>query len=281
MTREDVRAFQDPYPELMKDTRMLIVNYDVLRYHSFDLLRYTLFKLALHDVESFGRLRLSYIPIVDESWSLEEKIVYMKRMFRYENIFKGFVDVGPNGDDMKEYEERIEMMFEDPKAIALPTELALDLYPMIDRKDMTVYLLMYPGDIVKPSFYDGCTVYESSNILDMEMAVAIILKHNINAVMVNSNRAAIRIAERLHEEKHNDPMTFIVGDYGYNYEFVEGKRYLPTDRVKMGMLELGRNYEFGTFDPFTRLTRAVRSSNEDRMAKLKEETPDERKSDPE
>lgn len=260
MTRDDARAFQDPYPDMMKDTRMLIMGYDVMRYHSFDLLRYALFRMSEMDRESFGRLRRSYYPLIDPTWTVAQQVLYMRARFMYSNVFDGFLWDNPYGTT-EAYEDQIHRMFRDSRSIALPTDIATDLYVLTERKDTSIFLLRYTGDVVRPNYYDRCTVYESDHILDLGMAVDIIVKHEINAVMINSAALAVDLASRLHGSGYDRSMTFMVADYGYNYEFEGGVRRRPLFQREIGMLELAYRHEFGYFNPFTKLTTALSMVN--------------------
>ena len=82
------------------------------------------------------------------------------------------------------------------------------------------------------------------------MALAIIEKHNINAIMLSSMDLAILIAEKLALAGITRSITFIVGNYFYNYEPDTG---MLRNALLLYRLERKYKHEFGVFDPYTGL----------------------------
>lgn len=119
------------------------------------------------------------------------------------------------------------------------------------KKTVTGYLLRYESDTFPIPWIDKVKVFTSKQILDMRMASAIIQQYQINAVMCASIECAIILANRLDSIHYNEPITFIVGRYMYNY--------LPEYPGVMRMTEnmyyytIEKKYEYGTFTPFANL----------------------------
>lgn len=245
------KNFSDLFPDMMKATRLLIIDYDVMRYHSFDLLRYTLFTRK----DLFGSLKKEYQKLIIPHQEVAEQVQFMRKNVEELNIFDMFnVDAGVHTS--AECAEKFREMFTDKIAKITPTDISNRFNIVFNNSNITGYLLRYTGDPNIPTCYHMLTVYESPNVLDLSTAVKIITKHQINAVMIGPVVSAIELVARLADAGYKQPITVITGNYAYNYRSLEGDEgwKVPFYSREMTYFSLKYRHEFGFFDPFTGLT---------------------------
>lgn len=245
--------FTSLFPSMMKTTRLLMIEPDVTRYHSFDLLRYQLaMDTRTKNKDHFMSIKPEYRFMLDMSNKLADQIHFMQTTVREFNIFDCFnVSLGVTTGE--EYEARIHELLKYNLAKITPTDISSRFDVIFDRPGVDGFLLQYKDEPHRASCYNKLTVYESEHIINLDMAVAIIEKHRINAVMISSTELAIRLSSRLIRDGYKDPMTFIIGWYGYNFVKSNDPYHpvRPKFNSEMGTLELNYKYEFGYFDPFS------------------------------
>lgn len=233
------------WPSMMQKTRLLILDYDVTRYHSFDLFRYLLWS----DREMFKQCDPMYIPFIKET-DLSAQIQFYVHNCGNINPFDNFTHMRGNVD-RNELERHLQLMFADKSAKITPTDISGQYEVVFQRPGISGYLLRYKNESHKPAFYQDVTVYESEHLLDLRMAFAIIQKHNINAVLVSSADLALILARKLIAAGNTSPISFIIGAYCYNYD---PEKRMMRNMGQMDEIELRYKHEFGIFDPFSSLT---------------------------
>ena len=229
------------YPSMMQMTRLLILDYDVTRYHSFDLFRY-----LLTDREMFFQCDQHLLEIAKRQGLAEQIIFYMRHCSNinpYDN-FKGY----KNTMKIDGLESKLNQLLSEDKLKTTQTNVAQQLRVIFDRPGITGYMLKYTEDKSTTDFDDKVKIYRSKNILDLRMALAIIQKHGINAIMVSSVDVAILVAEHLIKLDITYPITFIIGTYYYNYNPDTG---IMNKIDLMNVLEFKYKHEFGLFDPYS------------------------------
>lgn len=228
---------------------MLIIDYDVTRYHSLDLLRYQLYKSRDFFVglkEPYASLRTPG-PLADQvKFGMDhlDQINVLSCSTATEHVVSS-----------TEYEDYLNQMFQDPvsRQQAIQTDIASRFDIVFERPGISGVLLRYKKDTKKPSCYNRLVVYDVDHLLDGDVAVELILKHKINAVMVSSVALAVQIGARLIQRGYTDPVTFMTGIYDYNYIHTAGGK-LPILMKEIATLIERYQYEFGVFDPFTGIT---------------------------
>lgn len=242
-------TFTNMFPDMMKATKLLIINHDVTRYHSFDLLRYTLFSRK----DLFITLKPEYQRLIVPHTELAEQVQFMRTKVPVFNVFDMFnTETGVH--TLGEYAEKMRAMIAAGQSVITPTDVSDRFDVVFDKPNITGFLLQYRGEKNRPSCYDKLTVYEDTNILDLEMAAKIIRKHMINAVMISSNEMAVRLVTKLLESGYTQPITFMIARYAYNFHTNKNMCVVPTYNSEMGFFELRCRHEFGFFDPFSGLT---------------------------
>lgn len=239
---EKVRPTLQFFPQMMQASRMLIIDFDVTRFHSFDFLR----RLLL-EKDRVTYLDERMIPLLKIKDYYNAIIWYKTHCFSL-NPWDAFVDTHDQMT-LEEVENANRSLFSDPKCRITATELMNQLSIIFDRKDITGYLLRYPMDKTEIPWLDKVTVYTSEHMLNMKMAAAIVQKHQINAIMISSVEAAVRLISYLHMDfNYYAPITFFIADYQYNYD-------PELEYYKMGpllyQLQMQYFYEFCTFNPFS------------------------------
>ncbi|MCM1295199.1 MAG: hypothetical protein NC311_06630 [Muribaculaceae bacterium] len=246
---QGAETFTKMFPSMMKATKLLIIDHDVTRYHSFDLLRYTLFTRK----DLFVTLKPAYHKLITPNVELAEQVQFMRTTVPEFNIFDMFgKDEGVHTTD--QYSDHIRSMITGEHAKTTPTDVSERFEVVFDKPDITGYLLQYKGETNRPAFYGKVTVYEDANLLNLKVAVKLIIKHSINAVMICSNELAVRLIAMLVAAGHTTPITFIIARYAYNFQVNDDKCVVPTCNSEMGALEVQYKHEFGFFDPFSGLT---------------------------
>ena len=256
------------YPLMMRQSKLLVMDYDVTRYHSFDL-----FRLLLLDKSMFMKIDPNLLPFVKERDAGKQVFFYSrnaKSLSPYDNFThtKDLVN-------LEKYEERLQTLFTDEQAMITRTDVSDQFDAVFQRSDITGYLLRYKKDPHKPTFIDKVKTYEVDRMLDLRMAAAIIIKENINAVMLSSVDLAVLLSERLVEFEYMTPVTFIIGLYFYNFNPITN---MLKHVAELTTFEHKLNYEFGVFDPFSSLTYRFRMEKlleeEDNNNKTEEEDQD-------
>lgn len=250
-------TFTALFPDMMKATRLLIIDHDICRYHSFDLLRYQLYLDAMDrsgvGMKHFTSIKPEYQYLLNAKTELASLVYFAQRQVHQFNVYDCFdYDLGVHGNTG--YGIKLRDMMQDPAAKITPTDVNSRFGIIFDRKNITGFILRYPDDQNKPEYFDKLTPYTDPNLLDLNAAVEIILKHQINAVMICTAELAVRLAATLYKSGYTKPISFIIGRYAYNFFCENGKMVYPLFNKEMGVLEANLKHEFGYFDPFTGLT---------------------------
>lgn len=243
--KQPVQDSNTLWPLMMQQTRLLIFDYDVTRYHSFDL-----FSTLLLDREMFNHCDAKFLDFVTTS-SYSDRILFYKNKVEQLNVYEHFTNTrGLVNRD--EYEKNVNAkLFKSPRAVTTETEISVNFNVIFYRDGISGYLLRYKDDPHEPLFIDQVKVYESDRILDLRMAKAIIQEHRINAVLMSSAELAVELALGLLAIGYEEPISFLLG--GYRYNFIDEFQYLKNMKI-MASLERKYRYEFSLFDPFSNLT---------------------------
>lgn len=243
--KDNKEFFTKTFPLMMQATRILIVDHDITRYHSFDLLRYTLFTRG----DLFISTKSEYLPLLDGKTEITEQVSFMQHKVDKFNIYKMF-DNDAGVETMKTYTDKMREMILSEHAKITPTDISRRFDIVFERSDITGYLLQYTGEKHRPGFYNNVTVYEVENPLDPSVIIELIKTHHINAIMISSSEFVVRLIERLIAENLTYPITFIMGRYAYNFSMKDGVMEYPLFNRELGIAETRFKHEFGFFDPF-------------------------------
>lgn len=234
---------QTYFPQMMQNTRLLILDYDVTRYHSFDLFRYLLL-----DKELFMQCDPAFIPMIRESDPRKQIKLYMNNATSL-NPYDNFIHLK---DQLKirDVEDRFNQFIGNEAVHTTYTDLYHQLGILFDRSGVSGYILKYTKDPHNVPWENVAKVYTTDHMMDLNMATAVVTKHRINAIITSSIDIAILLGCRLETAGYYDQITFIVGGYPYNYN-PETKSFRHLE--DMNLFEYTRKHEFGVFVPFSGL----------------------------
>lgn len=265
--------------ELFKDTRMLLIDHNVCRYHSLDLFSWILNQDAVtNNFDHFSSINPILVPWLDPSIYIGDRILHYLR-FAWSADPRSFFRSDTLHPTLEEAENELNDMLADPKSVITPTDLNVRFGPVFERKDFTGYLLRYPKDRNYPAYYNLLTVYEDDHVLNPELECSIIRKHRINAIVLDSVEQALRLTLDLQRQGYKDHITFLIARYGHNYEFRNGQPYYPKMNEILGQYEIKYHHEYCYYDPFTGLTAKQRETfaryiDQEESAAPTEELPD-------
>lgn len=247
LTREEIQASRpsvDLFPQMMSTTRMLIIDYDVTRVHSFDI-----FRMLLLDDDFIKHVDRRFIPILKAD-NYEEQLAYYIQYAYSLNPIDLFTHT-KNSLTLSKFEEIIPSLLGNDIIKISPTDIMYQFGHCFARNSITGYLLRYECDDYPIPWLDRVKEFKAKSILDMRMASAIIEQYKINAIMCCSIEAAIILCNRLDSIHYTEPITFIIGRYRYNYEPDHPGIMRLTDYMYYYTVE--KRYEFGTFMPYANL----------------------------
>lgn len=230
------------YPDMMKTTKLLVLDYDVTRYHSFDV-----FRFMLLEKENFMKCKKELYPMLEPGQVFWDKVLFYMEHCPNFNPFDNFE--GANQLSIHELDDLMNTMLASDRVAVTRTDLDEQFRVVFDKPTVDGFLLQYENDVA-PSFTDTVKRYTSKKILDLRMVMEIIQKENINAIMLSSVDLAVIIAERLLAMKDDRNISFIIANYWYNYD---PETKLMRHIQEMNILEYYRKHEFGIFDPFSSL----------------------------
>lgn len=222
----------------------MILDYDVTRYHSFDF-----FRFLLYDKSWFMRCNASFLKeFVELHNPLKQIRFYMKNCTSINpfDLFSGTEEY----HSILAYEDWMNEHFDNKMLLTTPTDIAQRLSVIFDRNGISGYILKYAKDPFVPDFGKNVKLYTTDHVMDLRMAVAIIEKHSINAVMVANVELATILAVKLQSVSWTNPISFMIGTYRYNYDPDNG---MLLNIPLINSLEFNFKHEFGVFDPFTGL----------------------------
>ena len=233
---------QDPaFERMMNTARILIIDHDMNRYHSFELYSYLLTKREYF----FNSIDRKFLLQFVKQSTLNKKVTYYLSRSNFLNPYEHFKNV----KNEYEYEESLKELL--PKLHIISTDISYRLGPLLYNNSVEGYLLKYKADNHISDYEDQVKVFKSDHLLDGVFAIEIIRKFNINTIFVSSIELAIRLSLKLYELDYKVPISFYIGIYRYNYD-PELKVMKYTSAIDG--LEYTSKHSFLTIDPFTSLS---------------------------
>lgn len=235
---------QDPaFDRMVNTARILIIDHDINRYHSFELYSYLLTKREYF----FSSIDTEFLGKFVTQPTLNKRVTYYLSKSEYLNPYKHFKSDTPITDT--EYENRLNEVL--PELHLIPSDISYRLRPLLYNNTVEGYLLKYSNDSHVSDYEELVKVFKTKNILDGAFAISIIQKFNINAIIVSSIELALRIAVKLYELDYKTPMTFYIGIYRYNYDI---ETHAMKHMSSITGLEYMLKHSFMSIDPFTSLS---------------------------
>jgi hypothetical protein len=235
---------QDPaFEQMINTARILIIDHDINRYHSFELYSYLLTQREYF----FNPVDKKFLVDFVKQSTLNKKLMYYLSLSEYLNPFQHFTITSDKSIEW--YEDKLNELF--PIIHTIPTDISYRLSPMLYNKTIEGFLLKYKNDTHISGYENQVKVFKTDHILDGAFAVEIIRSLNISAIFISSIDIALMIAMKLYEINYKSPIMFYVGIYRYNYD-PETKTMKHTSAITT--LEYIAKHSFMTIDPFTNLS---------------------------
>lgn len=244
MAEQKFNATLDHYGSMLERGRVLIIDYDVTRYHSFDIFRYLLLDHdRMMDCNSY------YLPMIAAPM-VEQQLVYYYDHCPFLNPYDNFVSQR-DSQSLDAMEKNISDMLGEKYVPVTETQLASQFMHIFDRDNLDGYMLRYRNDPHHVPWESRLKkVYQSDRILDMAMARHIIKRRGINLVIASSIDIAVMLALIVHRDIPERSMSFLTGSYHYN---MDDKTGMLKNLPEIMMLERAAKYDFGIFQPFVGL----------------------------
>ena len=248
----------DPNDLIQRQSRILILDYDVTRFHSFDLFRYLLlnksFFMQVDPIYLDGMIR-GHKPIA-------EQVDFYRSTCSSLNPFDNFTKY-KGSVKPAQLDSYMNAMFQNKNSVMTETELGNSLYTLLCANGIQAFWVHYRNDLHKAGFMDATHI--SDDVVDEmfkpDEISDYIIRHAINSMIIGSVELAVIVSYRLIYKKYTTPMTIMICSYNYNYTSFELKgqsfKVLKHGEDILG-LQNKYQYEFGTIDPYTGISRNKR-----------------------
>lgn len=236
---------------------LLILDYDVTRFHSFDLFRWCMLDKTL------------YSDIIPELAEIRKEITTVADMVDYYRLhaisfnplrhFNQYRDAEElvNKDFLQETYDR---MLTSEQARCTETDLSNRLDAVFNRKQISTSILQMKSDPHIPGFINTCKVKRQTidSIFDLDAICETIVSGGYTALICGSAELLLQVLMKLvGVRKYRGLNTVMICKYSYNYEWhklndkpISMLRYTP----EFAWFETNFNINFGMIDPFTGLT---------------------------
>lgn len=258
-------AYTAPNDLITRKTKLMILDFNVMRYHSFDLFRYLLL-----DHEYFIHIDPSMVPMVKDQLPIAELIDFYRNNSLTLNPFDQFTHTADRISAV-ELDYHTRRMCADSKAIITETQLGYNLYPVICANSVDTTYVHYRDDPFTPEFvnYSNVKVIGVDQIFHPPGIAKYIMENTINAIMIGSVDLAILIAKELIVNQYHEPITIMVCNYRYNFQdqpipMLDNKTIrVMNHSAEIVYLTDRYQYEFCAIDPYTGLSYAKQLLSED------------------
>lgn len=235
------------FPRMMESTRMLIIDHDMTRFHSYEL-----FSHLINDFDNFTQVDYKFLTELVNQPDQQHRVLYYMRNMKDMNPLSAFPKLLGDSDpeDYSKYEDLLNQEF-GKLTKTIPTDLSFRLGSFFRDKTVTGYMLRYTKDTSEIDYEEDLKkVYRTDHILDLAMAVAIIQEHRINSIMISSSELMVALIYYLYKAGYTTPINFFVASYRYNYD--ENGFFKNLDY--MNKFQFGLKHEFNLIDPLTSLS---------------------------
>ena len=243
----------DPNNVAIDPVNLLIIDYDVTRFHTFDVFRWCLLDKVL-----FSDMIDEIKPMVYTS-AVADQVDFYRLNCISSNPLNHFKQYRDHPGNTKDFMEQIfSKACTDTKVKITKTDISTRLNVILSNKLVSGILLQYQFDPHVPEFTEVCDIKTEKwdSITDVRKLVSYTIEHQINAVMCG-NIDLLTPYLILLSEKVKTPMQVFICKYGYNYEWrypnqkpVRVLRYTPM----LAALEEKYKYSFALVDSYSGLT---------------------------
>lgn len=247
-------SYRSPNDLIQRRTNLMILDFDVLRFHSFDFFRYLLL-----DKSYFMQIDPMFLPMLRNHLPIAEQVDFYRSTCSNINPFDNFRHTA-GSVKFNEIDQYINAMLKNPNAKSVMTQLSVSLYTSLCSSMMTTHVIRYRSDTTKPTCISDAKNIIIANVDEMFRPKDIaeyIVSNRINALMISSIDLAILVSAELLRLQYREPMTIMVCNYRYNYISInvqkESMLVLNHPQEITSLID-NYQYEFCTIDPFTGIT---------------------------
>ena len=258
--------YTDPNELISRTARILIVDYDVLRYHSFDMFRW-----LIRDPNYFIRVRDKNFlkSFASVGRNVMDQVALYRSTCPSISPFEMLEHVPETDHDR--LMKFLDRMLKDPKAKTTHTDMSIQLGSILNNAQITLHIRRHSSDntdhiLLNTPARTPIQISRSDRLLEPHEIVSYIRTNGINMVICSSIELITTIGILLIEQGYHEPMTMMFGSYYYNYmdiDIPKESRTVMTHLNKIPVLktfsicnelESQYQYEFGIFDSFTGIT---------------------------
>ena len=252
--------YTDPNELITRFARILIVDYDVLRYHSFDMFRWLIrdpnYFIRIHDEE----FRKSFVSV---GRNVMDQVDMFLSTCPSVSPFELFDHVPEtNQERLMRFLDR---MLVSKTAKTTHTDLSVQFCSILNTAGISLFVRRHTNDNTSHLMLSAPSrrpiqIDRSDRLLDTNEIVSYIQENRINMLICSSIELATSVGVQLIAHGYKDPMSIMFGRYRYNYFDLECSKDFKSNRPTVPILrtihicnelESQYQYEFGVFDPFT------------------------------
>ena len=244
----------DPNFVALDPVKLLIIDYDVTRFHSFDFFRWALlnrelFYSVVPAMQSFAR----------DCHSVADQVNFYRLNADSFNPLDNFTTyLGQPGNNHQFLVENLVAMMTHPRAKTTVTDFEYQFDIVFENRMVDGTLLQFKEDPHKPQFVDRCKIQREQwdDILDLKRLVEYTMDNHFNAVMCGPLEVLAPYLTML-SSRYKIRMQVFYGKYGYNLEWHQlgnQKMRMMRKMLLFAKIEDAFRYAFASFDPFSKLT---------------------------
>ena len=245
----------DPNDIALGPVHLLLIDYDLTRFHSFDLFRWCLLD---HDLFQHAMPELKKIVQLPE---VADQVNFYRLNCVSFNPLDHFTTYKDQpGNDHAFLTQVLNQMYGHPMERITTTDLDYRMDAVFANRNLHVTLLKMKNDSHYPRFLDfvkNVDVVEWDSLFCPHDLAQYTIEHGINAVMCGSAELLLPYLVLLTSMNYRKPMQVFIGKYAYNYEWkqLNGTSFRMLGRtVEFAAMSERMKYSFATIDTYSGLT---------------------------
>lgn len=245
----------DPNKLALDHVHILIIDYDVTRFHSFDLFRWCLLDRTLYygltdDMSGFlscGKTTADHVDYYRLNCT----------SFNPLNHFKAYKD--HPGNTQSFLDSMYQTMYQSQYDKITETDISTRFNGVFSNKQISGLIIKMQNDKHVPEFTRNCPIENMivESLFDVKRLAGIVIDEMATSIMCGSSDILIRLMLELQRRGYRKPLDIFICKYGYNYEWhslkgtpVRMLRYTP----EFAAMEQKLGYTFNTIDTYSGLT---------------------------
>lgn len=231
------------YPEMLRSEKLLVVDHNILRFHTFDLLQ----RLLL-EKDHFIRML--------KAWPQLE--TFVRAQSQQERLKWAYLNLSPDAckaifGDTEQYHALLKQYISDEKMLDTPTALTYGIADVFASPYVSGTILRQKGD-KRPDkdLKDTFDIHWATNIGDMNLLADFILSNGYTAVIIDTSQKAATLSYKTNEVVYMIPT--------YRFNFSEDGKFLGMTHFTL--TELQNKNSYGVFHPYRFVVQEGTENNE-------------------